>query len=146
MKRSKPSKRGRRQQHQQQNTRQPNQYQAFYPSHARGTLRSGKEFSAKNTPRYKSYAELLKHHENLLKKEPRIATDELGISNLSGDRLLSSQITFRADHPSISTDLQNFFRPFFEYGESAASGFEVVVTFNAVLYNKVRLGLVFLIN
>jgi len=87
---------------------------------------------------------LLSHHEKLLQPEPRIFTDEVAISNLTGERLLSSQITFRSDHQTIKKDLKRYFFDLFrEYGESSSGGFEVVITFNAVLYNKVSICFLF---
>ena len=100
----------------------------------RGTLRSGQRFAARNQAYYTSVAELLSHHQRLLAEEPAISTRATRIAGLSVGSLLQTSVRFRFDSSIIRPTLRRiFFDLFREHTLGGETGFEVVVTFNAVL-------------
>lgn len=100
----------------------------------RGTLRSGERFAARNQSYYTSVAELLSHHQRLLAEEPAISTRATRIAGLSVGSLLQTTVRFRFDSSIIRPTLRRiFFDLFREHTLGGETGFEVVVTFNAVL-------------
>ena len=100
----------------------------------RGTLRSGERFAARNYSYYPSVAELLAHHQRLLALEPAISTRATRIAGLSVGSLLQTTVRFRFDSSVIRSTLRRvFFDLFREHTLGGETGFEVVVTFNAVL-------------
>jgi hypothetical protein len=100
----------------------------------RGALRSGERFAARNQSYYPSVQELLSHHQRLLAEEPAITTRAVRIAGLSVGSLLQTTVRFRFDSSIIQPTLRRiFFDLFREHTLEAESGFEVVVTFNAVL-------------
>ena len=106
-------------------------------SFERGTLRSGERFAARNIAFYKSEKELLDHHKRLLEQEPAVTTRATRIAGLNFGSLLQTTVRFRFDSTVIRPTLRRvFFELFREHTLSADSGFEVVVTFNAILTNQ----------
>jgi hypothetical protein len=100
----------------------------------RGTLRSGERFAARNYSYYPSVEELLSHHQRLLAEEPAVSTRSTRIAGLSVGSLLQTTVRFRFDSTTIRSTLRRiFFDLFREHTLGGESGFEVVVTFNAVL-------------
>ena len=100
----------------------------------RGTLRSGERFAARNYSYYPTVEELLSHHQRLLSLEPAISTRATRIAGLSVGSLLQTTVRFRFDSSVIRSTLRRvFFDLFREHTLGGDSGFEVVVTFNAVL-------------
>ena len=105
----------------------------------RGTLRSGERFAARNYSYYTSVQELLSHHQRLLAQEPAVTTRATRIAGLSIGSLLQTTIRFRFDSSVIRPTLRRiFFDLFREHTLGSESGFEVVVTFNAVLSHSAR--------
>ena len=103
----------------------------------RGFLRSGGRFSARNNPHYPSVRELLAHHRRLLQDEPSVATRINRIGELNTGSLIQTTIRFRAGYPQIRERLRlEFLDLFREHTEGPNDGFEVVVTFNAILTNQ----------
>lgn len=103
----------------------------------RGQLRSGARFAARNRPYYSSVSELLQHHQRLQAFEPAVTTRSVRIAGLVAGSLLQTTVRFRMDSTVIRPTLRSiFFDLFREHAESSASGFEVVVTFNAILTNS----------
>lgn len=103
----------------------------------RGFLRSGGRFSARNNPHYPSVRELLSHHRRLLQPEPAVSTRVGRVGELNSGSLLQTTIRFRAGDPNIRQRLRlEFLDLFREHTEGPSDGFEVVVTFNAILTNQ----------
>jgi hypothetical protein len=103
----------------------------------RGFLRSGTRFAARNNPYYFSVEELLSHHKRLLVQEPAVTTRATRIAGLNFGSLLQTTVRFRMDSSLLKSTLRTvFFDLFREHEESGTSGFEVVVTFNAILTNQ----------
>lgn len=109
----------------------------------RGQLRSGARFAARNLPYYSSLKELLSHHRRLFEKEPAISQRYFYIggarSLLSGRSLMQTTVRYRVDYPDIKRHLTSVFHDLFrEHTENTTDGFEVVITFNAILSNSER--------
>ena len=103
----------------------------------RGFLRSGTRYSARNNPYYTSVSELLSHHKRLLEEEPAITTRAVRIAGVNYGSLLQTTARFTIHCSVIRPTLrQIFFDLFREHTEADNSGFEVVVTFNAILTNQ----------
>lgn len=117
-------------------------YSAAYQE--RGQLRSGKRFAARNNPYYGSLAEVLKHHKRLFNDEPAVTTRLCYIGgkrrkdSRAATSLMQTTVRYRTDYAKIEEHLKDVFVGLFrEYTQDASGsgggGFEVVVTFNAVL-------------
>lgn len=103
----------------------------------RGTLRSGGRFAARNNPHYASVRELLSHHRRLLNPEPVVSTRIARIGELQTGSLSQTTIRFPFGFPNIRQRLRfEFLDLFREHTENETDGFEVVVTFNAILTNQ----------
>lgn len=101
----------------------------------RGTTRSGARFAARNIPFYSTVRELLSHHQQLLQLGPVVSTRYAAVGSSRGT-LLQTTVRFRSDNPNIQSGLQRTFADLFRLvprQSQAASGFEVVVTFNAIV-------------
>jgi len=102
----------------------------------RGALRSGKRFAARNNPFYLSEAELLNHHKKLLENISGPSIRHFHIGHGQGS-LMQATIRYRIDYPHILSSLVGIFATLFrEHSESKSEGFEVVITFNAILSNS----------
>jgi len=100
----------------------------------RGSLRSGTRFAARNLNYYPTVRELLQHHQRLLSHEPAVTTRAARIAGLNFGSLLQTTIRFRFNSTIIRSTLRAvFFNLFREHTPRPDSGFEVVVTFNAIL-------------
>lgn len=105
----------------------------------RGSLRSGSRFSARNFNHYTTVKELLAHHQRLLSHQPAITTRATRITGLNFGSLLQTTVRFRFNSSIIKATLRAvFFNLFREHIQSPDSGFEVVVTFNAILTSSVE--------
>lgn len=103
----------------------------------RSQLRSGARYNARNRPYYSSVSDLLSHHRRLLISEPALTTRSVRIAGLNVGSLLQTTARFTIDSTIIRPTLRNiFFDLFREHTESSNSGFEVVITFNAILTNS----------
>jgi hypothetical protein len=103
----------------------------------RGELRSGSRFAARNFNYYTTVKELLEHHKKLLDHHPAITTRATRIAGLNFGSLLQTTVRFRFDSSIIRSTLRAvFFNLFREHTQGAESGFEVVVTFNAILTSE----------
>ena len=103
----------------------------------RGALRSGRRFAALNKPYPSTEAELLKRHQKLLEPKAGPFTQRFRIGNNLGD-ITQTVIRYSPTYPNIATDLRNCFHILFREagGEDPRAGFEVSVTFNAILTNQ----------
>lgn len=105
----------------------------------RGSLRSGTRFAARNLNYYPTVRELLEHHRRLLSHQPAITTRATRIAGLNFGSLLQTTARFRFDSTIIRSTLRAvFFNLFREHTSGPDSGFEVVVTFNAILTSSVE--------
>lgn len=103
------------------------------PEPTKDSRNSGVRFSARNVPFYSSVREVLSHHRQLLQAEPAIATRYVAVGSSRGT-LLQTTIRFRSDHENVSERLQTIFADLFRQSRrSSSEGFEVIVTFNAVV-------------
>lgn len=100
----------------------------------RGATRSGARFAARNVPFYSTLRELLSHHQQLLQPGPVVSTRYAAVGSSRGT-LLQTTIRFRSDHADIRAGLQREFSNLFRLvpANAPGDGFEVVVTFNAVV-------------
>lgn len=102
----------------------------------RGVLRSGKRFAVRNVPYYLSEAELISHHKALLEGFARPSLRYLRVGQNQGN-LLQATYRFHVSYPNIKQTLvEEFLSLFREHTESSTEGFEVVVTFNAIITNS----------
>lgn len=103
----------------------------------RGALRSGKRFAALNKPYPSTEAELLRRHQKLLEPKAGPFTRRFRIGNNLGD-ITQTVIRYSPSFLNIATDLRNSFHVLFREagGEDPRAGFEVSVTFNAILTNQ----------
>lgn len=77
------------------------------------------------------------HHSRLLQQEPAISTRTVRIAGVRYGTLLQTTVRFPMGSRLVAPTLRRvFFDLFREQSESSGSGFEVVVTFNAVLTNS----------
>lgn len=104
----------------------------FGENQERGQLRGGARFAARNSPYYSSVRELLSRHQRLLDQGPAVATR---YASVAGGTLLQTTARFRADHPTIRQELVGIFSDLFRQ-QDQGSGFEVAVTFNAILASR----------
>ena len=105
----------------------------FSPLVERGSTRSGARFAARNVPYYTTPRELLAHHQQLLLPGPVVSTRYAAVGSSRGT-LLQTTIRFRSDNPRIREGLRRVFSELLrQRSERSGEGFEVVVTFNAIL-------------
>lgn len=102
----------------------------------RGFLRSGARYGARNNPHYTSLSELLSHHARLLEPRPAVTTRAVRVAGLRSGSLLQTTLRLPFGSPLAEAALRDVFVDLLrEHSESSDAGFEVVVTFNAVLTN-----------
>jgi len=102
----------------------------------RGQTRSGRRFAQANVGHYPSIQALLADHERLLERETPMTTRVFRIGAATGN-LIQATLRYSVRHNNIGESLMNnFIRLFREHSESRNDGFEVIVTFNAVLRNS----------
>lgn len=99
----------------------------------RGQTRSGARFAARNSPYFSSLRELLGHHQRLLEPGPVVSTRYVRVGRGS---VLQTCVRFRSDHPDIRGALTRVLTDLLQELNSENEGFEVSVTFNAVLSNR----------
>jgi hypothetical protein len=103
----------------------------------RGDLRSGARFAARNTSYFATLKELYATHKRLLAPEPVVSTRIARVGESKIGSLLLTTIRFRFDYAAVAyrlrLELLDLFR---EHTQNTTDGFEVVVTFNAVLTNQ----------
>ena len=101
----------------------------------RGATRSGRRFAQANIGHYTSLERLLANHQRLLENETATTSR---IFRLGSDRgyLIQATLRFSVHHADLRGALmRRFVRLFREHTEGRETGFEVAVTFNAVLSN-----------
>ena len=104
----------------------------------RGQTRSGRRFAQANVGHFGSIAELLASHQRLLDLEAAVSTRIFRIGPHGGN-LIQATFRYSVRHENIRQSLlDNFIRLFREHTENREDGFEVIVTFNAVLSNADR--------
>ena len=105
------------------------------PWFERGYTRSGRRFAQGNVGYYPTIQHLLAHHPRLLQREEAISNRVFRIGANQGS-LIQTTIRFSVRHDNIREALlDHFSRLFAEHNEGREDGFEVTVTFNAVLSN-----------
>ena len=103
----------------------------------RGVLRSGSRFAARNNPYYSSYQQLIAHHRRLLDPVPAVSHRVARLFDSRAGTLIQTTVRFVFDSPLIYSTLREVFSELFrEHEELSSEGFEVVVTFNAVLIDS----------
>lgn len=99
----------------------------------RGVTRSGRRFAAANLGYYTSIEDVKSHHRQLLEPFSAPASKLYPVHNSIG-YLQQTTLRFAFDYPKKQAKLISFFVDLFkEHTENSESGFEVLVTFNAVL-------------
>jgi len=99
----------------------------------RGQTRSGRRFAQANVGHYRSVAELLQHHRRLLELESPLSVRYFRVGRDQGS-LMQATLRFSVHHQNVRQSLLVHFASLFrEHAEGAHTGFEVLVTFNAVL-------------
>lgn len=97
----------------------------------------------RNTPYYANFAELRRHHARLFERDPAVVTRHFRIGEATNSRgsILQTTVRLRADvePQNVRRILRAVFARLFRLQpEGSREGFEVVVTFNAVLTNSQR--------
>lgn len=101
----------------------------------RGQTRSGKRFAQANVGHYTSLERLLAHHKRLLEEEEASSTRLFRLGRDKG-YLFQATLRYSVNHPDLRGSLvRHFSRMFAGHVEGRTSGYEVAVTFNAVLSN-----------
>lgn len=101
----------------------------------RGATRSGRRFAQANVGHFGSLKELLARHQRLLEPFTAPSTRYFSIGRHQGS-LMQTTIRFSSSYKSVKEKLLFAFVELFrQHAEDSDSGFEVVVTFNAVLSN-----------
>lgn len=102
----------------------------------RGVLRSGKRFAVRNVPYYRSEAELLSHHKRLLEDYTKPSIQYFHVGHNQGS-LMQATFRYNVNYKNIKHHLfEEFLVLFREHTEGFSEGFEVVVTFNAIVTNS----------
>jgi len=102
----------------------------------RGALRSGQRFAELNKAHCRTEAELLNRHHKLEALKAGPFHNRLKLSTGLGD-IDQTIVRYSTRHPDIYGDLRQVFLNLFKNsGETERSGYEVSVTFNAVLTNS----------
>jgi len=105
-------------------------------SYQRGVTRSGGRFAVRNKVYYSSVGEVLFHHPRLREETPVFTTRVARIAGLSSGSLEQTTARFKFGYPHILPALtREFLERFREHSEGYSEGYEVVVTFNAILQN-----------
>lgn len=103
----------------------------------RGATKSGGRFSKQNKTFYSSVGEVLYHHKSLLNETPVFTTKLARVENAHDGNLEITTARFKFGYPHIRQSLNNeFIERFREHKEGPDEGFEVIVTFNAILQHK----------
>lgn len=102
----------------------------------RGATRSGARFARTNQGYFGSLADLLRTHERLQEEVSPISLRYFRLGLTDGS-LLQATLRFSVTCQNIGRHLlHSFMQLFREHNEGPQSGFEVLVTFNAVLVNR----------
>jgi hypothetical protein len=100
----------------------------------RGATRSGGAYSKRNKPYYSSEREALQRHARLLDPQPAVTTRHMSIGNSSVLKLTQTTARFIFNSPLIEQTLRLLFvKLITSYPATVNTGYEVVVTFNALL-------------
>lgn len=100
----------------------------------RGETRSGATFARRNRPYYSSEREALARHPRLTDPTPAITTRHMSLGSQSSVSLTQTTARFVYNSPEIERTLRSLFSGLLvQYPTSPTSGYEVVVTFNALL-------------
>ena len=99
----------------------------------RGQTRSGRRFAQANVGHYRTVAELLQHHQRLLELESPLAVRYFRVGRDQGS-LLQATLRFSVRNQNVRQGLLVHFASLFrEHTEGPRTGFEVLITFNAIL-------------
>lgn len=103
---------------------------------SRGARISAAERIHGNRGYCKSVKELMKHHARLQQEEPAESTRDVFTFTKRGRRgtLIQTHVRFRADYSNIQQHLVSLFTKLFALRGDNNDPFEVVITFNAILY------------
>ena len=102
----------------------------------RGATRSGARFARTNEGYFPTLADLLRAHERLQEEVSPISLRYFRLGLTQGS-LLQATLRFSTSCENIRSHLLTHFMQLFrEHNEGPQSGFEVLVTFNAVLSNR----------
>lgn len=97
--------------------------------------RSGARYRSANRPFYQNLQELRRHHQRLFTEDPAFSQSQVFIGGRNRT-LLQATVRFPINSVRIETSLLEIFGELFQTHGQADSGFEVIITFNAVLYSQ----------
>jgi hypothetical protein len=106
----------------------------------RGTLRSGARLAARNVAYHTSVKALLKCHRRLLQPKCFTTAEHKFANELDsgGGPLVMTVARFHVSNKNIRDELNEWFFEFYrEHSQRSSDGYEVVVTFNAILKDEV---------
>lgn len=106
-----------------------------FPYHERGQTRSGRRFAQLNVGYFPSIPRLLAARPRLLEAEAA-SSDKVFRLGTNQGWLVQTTLRFSVHHSNLRQSLlRQFVQLFRQHSEGRESGFEVVVTFNAILSN-----------
>lgn len=98
------------------------------------TTRSGARFRSANRPFYQSLQELRQHHNRLFTEDPAFSQSQIFIGGRNRT-LIQATLRFPVQSTRIRSSLLEVFADLFQTHDSAEGGFEVIITFNAILFS-----------
>ena len=103
----------------------------------RGTTRSGRIYASRNKAYYSSEKEALQRHSRLTDPIPAITTRHMSVGNSSVLKLTQTTARFVFNSSYVKDTLRRLFvKLITTYPASSNTGYEVVVTFNALLADE----------
>lgn len=99
------------------------------------TTRSGVRYQIANRAFYPSLRELRQHHQRLYTDDPAFSQSQVFIGGRNRT-LLQATVRFPINSARIESSLLDVFGELFQTHGQSGSGFEVIITFNAVLYSQ----------
>ena len=103
----------------------------------RGQTRSGRVYARRNKAYYSSEREALAIHSRLVDPVPAVTTRHMSIGNSSVMKLTQTTVRFVFNSPLIADTLRRLFvKLITSFPATANTGYEVVVTFNALLSDQ----------
>lgn len=103
----------------------------------RGTTRSGRVYASRNRPYYSSEREALQRHARLLDPVPAVTTRHMSVGSSAVLKLTQTTARFVFNSPDIRDVMRRLFvKLITSYPATRNTGYEVVVTFNALLSDE----------
>jgi hypothetical protein len=113
------------------------------PQDERGITRTGARFAQRNKKTYATEQECMRDHKRLIKEEVAITSRQTRIDRLSRGTLLQTVVRIHVASTQTHRILRTLFFDLFRESSADEDGYEIVVTFNAILCNQVRIFFVY---